>query len=100
MLCRPSPPEDRRRDLIDGMCNPGPSGRACRDLLSSGAALVRAGVRPWSLRRPLVTIVMGLDQHRAQITADWVDVSTQSAVICARVWRRRIAPGCAGSLSA
>src|SRR3954454_15989960 len=25
---------------------------------------------------PLVTIVMGLDQHRAQITAEWIDTST------------------------
>src|ERR671936_371379 len=32
--------------------------------------------RPWSLRRPLVSIVMGLDQHRAQITADWLDTET------------------------
>src|SRR3954449_8917258 len=30
-------------------------------------------LRPWSLRRPRVTIVMGLDQHRAQITAEWLD---------------------------
>src|ERR671924_2367387 len=32
--------------------------------------------KPWSLRRPQVTIVMGLDQHRAQITTEWVDTST------------------------
>jgi transposase len=33
-----------------------------------------------------VTIVMGLDQHRAQITADWVDTST------GEVSRTRVAP--------
>jgi hypothetical protein len=33
-----------------------------------------------------VTIVMGLDQHRAQITADWVDTST------GEVSRARVAP--------
>src|ERR1019366_3235362 len=32
--------------------------------------------KPWSLRRPQVTILMGLDQHRAQITAEWMDTST------------------------
>src|ERR671923_1520672 len=42
--------------------------------------------KPWSLRRPPVTIVMGLDQHRAQITADWVDTST------GEVSRARVAP--------
>src|SRR4051794_30275263 len=40
----------------------------------------------WSLRRPRVTIVMGLDQHRAQITAEWLDAST------GEVSRARIAP--------
>ncbi len=33
-------------------------------------------VKPWSLRRPRVSIVMGLDQHRAQITAEWCDTVT------------------------
>src|SRR3954471_13684461 len=42
--------------------------------------------RPWSLRRPRVTIVMGLDQHRAQITAEWLDTCT------GEVSRSRIAP--------
>src|ERR1019366_4397274 len=32
--------------------------------------------KPWSLRRPQMTIVMGLDQHRAQITTEWVDTET------------------------
>ena len=31
-----------------------------------------------------VTIVMGLDQHRAQITADWIDTSTEPAETAAR----------------
>src|ERR671918_1864747 len=42
--------------------------------------------RPWSLRRPRVSIVMGLDQHRAQITADWLDTET------GEVRRARVAP--------
>src|SRR5215207_5864581 len=59
----------------------------CRDLLSSSAAVGRAGVcSPWSLRRPRVTIVMGLDQHRAQITAEWIDTST------GEVSRTRVTP--------
>ena len=33
-----------------------------------------------------MTIVMGLDQHRAQITAEWVDTST------GEVSRSRVAP--------
>ena len=43
--------------------------------------------KPWSVRRPQVTIVMGLDQHRAQITADWLDTET------GEVKRGRVAPG-------
>src|SRR3954454_21987205 len=42
--------------------------------------------KPWSVRRPLVSIVMGLDQHRAQITADWLDTET------GEVKRARVAP--------
>src|SRR5215210_2873334 len=42
--------------------------------------------KPWSLRRPRVAIVMGLDQHRAQITAEWLDTST------GELSRTRIAP--------
>jgi transposase len=33
-----------------------------------------------------VTIVMGLDQHRAQITAEWIDTAT------GEVSRARVAP--------
>src|SRR5215216_2157711 len=43
-------------------------------------------LRPWSLRRPRVTIVMGLDQHRAQITAELLDTST------GEISRARVAP--------
>src|SRR5215211_7170192 len=43
-------------------------------------------LRPWSLRRPRVTIVMGLDQHRAQITAEWLDIAS------GEVSRARVAP--------
>src|SRR3954452_13098109 len=65
----------------------GLSCRTCRDLLSSSAdrGSVRA-LRPWSVRRPRVTIVMGLDQHRAQITADWLDTAT------GEISRARIVP--------
>src|SRR4051812_29140907 len=46
----------------------------------------RRRLGPWSVRRPLVTIVMGLDQHRAQITAEWLDTDT------GEISRTRIAP--------
>jgi transposase len=69
------------------MCRGVCPGARVGDLLSSSAALVRAGVcSPWSLRRPRMTIVMGLDQHRAQITAEWIDTST------GEVSRTRVAP--------
>src|SRR4029078_3499439 len=42
--------------------------------------------RPWSLRRRRMTIVMGLDQHRAQIPAEWIDTAT------GEVSRARVAP--------
>src|SRR3954451_24920563 len=65
----------------------GLSWRSCRDLLSSSADRGPCRrFRPWSVRRPRVTIVMGLDQHRAQITADWLDTNT------GEISRRRVAP--------
>src|SRR5207245_10286656 len=57
-----------------------------RDLLSSSADSPRRCFKPWSLRRPQMTIVMGLDQHRAQITAEWLDSAT------GEVSRARLAP--------
>ena len=57
-----------------------------RDLLSSSAEVSAQACEPWSLRRPRVTIVMGLDQHRAQITAEWLDTET------GEVSRARVAP--------
>jgi hypothetical protein len=42
--------------------------------------------KPWSLRRPLVSIVMGLDEHRGQITGEWIDTDT------GEVARTRVAP--------
>jgi hypothetical protein len=30
-----------------------------------------------------MAIVMGLDQHRAQITADWIDTDTGRGLACA-----------------
>ena len=38
------------------------------------------------LEEALMTIVMGLDQHRAQITAEWLDTVT------GEVGRARVAP--------
>jgi hypothetical protein len=38
--------------------------------------MMRSGTYLWGLRRPVVAIVMGLDQHRAQITAEWIDTDT------------------------
>src|SRR5215207_6926855 len=49
-------------------------------------ACPRRRFRPWSVRRPRVRIVMGLDQHRSQITAEWVDTSTGASS------RARVAP--------
>jgi transposase len=45
-------------------------------LLSSSATIAAQAFKPWSLRRPQVSIVVGLDQHRAQITADWLDTES------------------------
>src|SRR5919112_1153404 len=60
---------------------------ACVGTSSAQARRVSAqAFRPWSVRRPRVTIVMGLDQHRAQITADWLDTNS------GEVSRRRVAP--------
>ena len=63
-----------------------PSDPTCKDLLSSSAEGVRAGLEPWSLRRPLVSIVMGLDQHRGQITGEWLDTEA------GEVKRTRVVP--------
>src|SRR3954469_20603129 len=60
---------------------------ACAGTSSAQARKIRAGVQPWSLRRPRMTIVMGLDQHRGQITADWIDTAT------GEVSGARVAPG-------
>jgi len=42
-----------------------------------------------------MTIVMGLDQHRAQITAEWIDTATGESR--AAVSRRPTAPRCGDS---
>src|SRR3954454_21005958 len=67
-------------------CAGGLSWRTGRDLLSSSAERVRAGVLTVELEEAPVTIVMGLDQHRAQITAEWLDTAT------GEVSRARVAP--------
>src|SRR3954453_3016186 len=85
-LCRPPPSEDPWRDLIDGMCGRALSGRVCRDLRSSSAARVRAGVKTVEREEAPVAIVMGLDQHRAQVTADWLDTASGG------ISRKRIGP--------
>src|SRR6266498_6002314 len=64
------------------VCPGGQVGTSSAQARSSSAQ----ACKPWSLRRPLVTIVMGLDQHRAQITAEWIDTST------GEVSRQRVAP--------
>jgi transposase len=51
--------------------------------VSSSATLGRAGLQS---EEAVVAIVMGLDQHRAQITAEWIDTST------GEVSRARLAP--------
>src|SRR3954447_15045275 len=61
------------------------SGRVCKGPPQLRRAW-RAGHQPWSVRRPQVAIVMGLDQHRAQITADWLDTET------GEVSRARVTP--------
>ena len=40
-----------------------------------------------------MTIVMGLDQHRAQITAEWIDTDT-GEVFAVAGRAGAIAPGC------
>src|SRR3954447_24829305 len=67
-------------------CAGGLSWRTGRDLLSSSAERVRAGVLTVELEEAPVTIVMGLDQHRARITAEWLDTAT------GEVARARVAP--------
>jgi transposase len=65
---------------------------ACRPTRRVGTSSAQArsvsaqAVQPWSLRRPLLTIVMGLDQHRGQITGEWIDTETSE------VQRARVAP--------
>src|SRR6516165_3336830 len=63
-----------------------PSWPTCRDLLSSCVALGRAGLQTMELEEAPMTILMGCDQHRAQITTEWVDTST------GEVSRARVAP--------
>src|SRR3954466_8326768 len=67
-------------------CAAGPSWRMCKDLLSSCAARGSAGVLTVEREEAPVAIVMGLDQHRAQITADWLDTAS------GEVSRARVAP--------
>src|SRR4051794_39860073 len=67
-------------------CAAGPSWRMCKDLLSSCAARGRAGVLTVEREEAPVAIVMGLDQHRAQITAEWLDTAS------GEISRKRIAP--------
>jgi hypothetical protein len=56
------------------------------DLLSSSAAVGRAGFGTVELEEARVTIVMGADQHRAQITVKWIDTDT------GEISRARVAP--------
>src|SRR5947199_208837 len=54
----------------------GLSWRTCRDLLSSSADWSAPAFRPWSRRRPRVTVGMGLDQQRAAATGEVVGPAT------------------------
>src|SRR4051812_944753 len=63
-----------------------PSDPTCRASSAQARCVSAQALKPWSVRRPLVSIVMGLDQHRAQITADWLDTET------GEVKRARVAP--------
>src|ERR1039457_4830957 len=65
-----------RKSREDGMC------RAS----SAQARIVRAGVHTMELEEAPMTIVMGLDQHRAQITTEWIDTVT------GEVGRARVTP--------
>jgi transposase len=53
---------------------------------SAQARIVRAGVQTVELEEAPLTIVMGVDQHRAQLTTEWVDTTT------GEVGRARVAP--------
>ena len=74
-----SRPGERRHE--PGFC-PG----VCVGTSSAQARMACRVVQPWSVRRPRVTIVMGLDQHRAQVTADWLNTET------GEVGRARVTP--------
>lgn len=63
-------------DVKDVMSSPSNRARVEAPQLKRGTMMAVQVVKPWSLRSPLVSIVMGLDQHRAQITADWLDTVT------------------------
>ncbi len=51
------------------------------------ASDARARVGAGDARAAAGVVVMGLDQHRAQITADWLDTAT------GELGRQRVAPG-------
>src|SRR4051794_28987623 len=77
-----------RRDLIDGMCR---AVRVRRYAFLVGTWL--EAMRSAGAREALeMTIVMGLDQHRAQITAEWMDTET------GEVMRSRVAPAHRGGV--
>src|SRR5437868_11513585 len=63
-----------------------PSDPTFRDLLSSSADRVRAGCSTVELEEAPDDDVMGLDQHRGQITGEWIDTET------GEVQRTRVAP--------
>jgi transposase len=77
---------DASHQAIDGMSSRLHPGVCVGTSSAQARCLSAQAFEPWSLRRPRVTIVTGLDQHRAQITADWVDTSTGESS------RTRVAP--------
>src|ERR671923_1661181 len=72
------PRYERRSVDMDGMCDGrlGPSWPGVGTSSAQARRWAALACKRWSLRRPQVTIVMGLDQHRAQITCDWIDTTT------------------------
>ena len=64
------------RDLTDGMCGRALSGRVCRDLRTQARRVSAQAFSTVEREEAPVAIVMGLDQHRAQITAEWIDTAT------------------------
>ncbi len=60
-------------------------GTVCQALPARRRARACSAMLEWSMGGGEVTIVMGIDQHRAQISSEWIDMFT------AEVSRARVA---------